>query len=76
MRKHRTILDTGRQPVLLTRFKKRNLIMKAMQINTYGEDAKFELANVDKPEVKAGHILVKIAASSVNTVDTMIRKMG
>ncbi|NND98958.1 MAG: zinc-dependent alcohol dehydrogenase family protein, partial [Pirellulaceae bacterium] len=26
--------------------------------------------------VKAGHVLVKIAASSVNTVDTMIRKMG
>ena len=50
--------------------------MKAMLINTYGEDAKFESAEVDKPEVKAGHVLVKIAASSVNTVDTMIRKMG
>lgn len=50
--------------------------MKAMQIKTYGEDAKFELAEVDKPEVKPGHVLVKIAASSVNTVDTMIRKMG
>lgn len=50
--------------------------MKAMLINAYGEDAAFEAAEVDKPEVKAGHVLVRIAASSVNTVDTMIRKMG
>lgn len=50
--------------------------MKAMQIKTYGEDAKFEVAEVDKPEIKPGHVLVKIAASSVNTVDTMIRRMG
>lgn len=50
--------------------------MKAMQIKTYGDDAQFEVAEVEKPEVKAGHVLVKIAASSVNTVDTMIRKMG
>lgn len=50
--------------------------MKAMLINAYGEDAVFEAAEVEKPEVKARHVLVKIAASSVNTVDTMIRKMG
>lgn len=50
--------------------------MKAMLIKKYGEDAIFEAAEVAKPELKAGHVLVKIAASSVNTVDTMIRKMG
>ena len=50
--------------------------MKAMLVNSYGEDAVFEAKDVEKPEVKAGHVLVKIAASSVNTVDTMIRKMG
>lgn len=50
--------------------------MKAMLINAYGEDAVFEAAVVPQPEVKAGHVLVKIAASSVNTVDTMIRRMG
>ncbi len=50
--------------------------MKAMTINAYGEDAIFEVAEIDQPEIKAGHVLVKIAASSVNTVDTMIRKMG
>ena len=50
--------------------------MKAMRLNAYGENAAFETAEVAKPEVKAGHVLVKIAASSVNTVDTMIRSMG
>lgn len=50
--------------------------MKAMLINSYGENAVFESAEVEKPEVSAGHVLVKIAASSVNTVDTMIRQMG
>lgn len=50
--------------------------MKAMVLNAYGENAVFEAADVPKPEVKSGHVLVKIAASSVNTVDTMIRKMG
>jgi NADPH2:quinone reductase len=51
-------------------------MMKAMLIHTYGENALFETAEVDKPFVKPGHVLIKIAASSVNTVDTMIRKMG
>lgn len=50
--------------------------MKAMLIKAYGEDAVFEAAEVEKPAIKAGHVLVKIAASSVNTVDTMIRTMG
>ena len=50
--------------------------MKAMRINAYGEHAVFETAEVAKPELKAGHVLVRIAASSVNTVDTMIRTMG
>lgn len=50
--------------------------MKAMILNTYGEDSIFEVSDIKKPEVKAGHVLVKIAASSVNTVDTMIRNMG
>ncbi len=50
--------------------------MKAMLINTYGEDAVFEAAEVETPTAEPGQVLVKIAASSVNTVDTMIRKMG
>ncbi len=47
-----------------------------MILKSYGPDAVFEAAEVDKPDLKSGHVLVKIAASSVNTVDTMIRTMG
>ncbi|MEM9092579.1 MAG: zinc-dependent alcohol dehydrogenase family protein [Cyanobacteria bacterium P01_F01_bin.53] len=50
--------------------------MKAMLITAYGENATFEPAEIEKPKLKPGHVLVKIAASSVNTVDTMIRTMG
>lgn len=50
--------------------------MKAMLVRAYGESSEFELADVEKPTTRAGHVLVKIAASSVNTVDTMIRRMG
>ncbi|MEO0902248.1 MAG: zinc-dependent alcohol dehydrogenase family protein [Bacteroidota bacterium] len=50
--------------------------MKAMVINTYGEDSVFQKEDVAMPILKQGEVLIKIAASSVNTVDTMIRKMG
>jgi NADPH2:quinone reductase len=50
--------------------------MKAMIVNNYGNEDVFEPADIEKPAIKAGHVLVKIAASSVNTVDTMIRAMG
>ncbi len=50
--------------------------MKAMVINSYGENAPFESADVQQPPLKDGHVSVRIAASSVNTVDTMIRSMG
>ncbi|MES9851067.1 MAG: zinc-dependent alcohol dehydrogenase family protein [Candidatus Thiodiazotropha sp. L084R] len=50
--------------------------MKAMVLNEYGTDAKFKLSEIPQPSVKAGHVLVRIAATSVNTVDTMIHQMG
>ena len=50
--------------------------MKAMLLKAYGDDAHFEMADVPQPEPKPGQVRIKIAASSVNTVDTMIRKMG
>lgn len=50
--------------------------MKAMLLTSYGTDSSFEATEVDTPQLKPGHVLVKIAASSVNTVDTMIRNMG
>ncbi|WP_028109096.1 zinc-dependent alcohol dehydrogenase family protein [Ferrimonas futtsuensis] len=50
--------------------------MKASIINSYGDVDVFELAEIAKPELKPGHVLVRVAATSVNTVDTMIRQMG
>jgi len=50
--------------------------MKAMLVNKYGEDAIFESSEIEKPRIKPEHLLVRIAASSVNMVDTMIRTMG
>ena len=50
--------------------------MKAMIIKQFGSSDVFELADIPVPEVKAGHVLVKVAATSINTVDTMIRQMG
>ena len=50
--------------------------MKAMTIREYGENAKFESSEVAKPKTASGQVLVKIVASSVNTVDTMIKNMG
>lgn len=50
--------------------------MKAMIVKEFGNSDVFELADVAKPAVKAGHVLVNIKATSVNTVDTMIRQMG
>lgn len=50
--------------------------MKAMILNSYGENAEFQSVDLPKPTVKPGHVLVRIAATSVNTVDTMIRQLG
>lgn len=51
-------------------------MMKAMIIKGFGGPEVFTAADIPKPEVKAGHVLVRIAATSINTVDTMIREMG
>ncbi|MGH1373763.1 MAG: zinc-dependent alcohol dehydrogenase family protein [Cellvibrionaceae bacterium] len=50
--------------------------MKAMVVNSFGTSDVFEVAELDKPVVKSGNLLIKVAATSVNTVDTMIRQLG
>jgi len=50
--------------------------MKAMIVKNYGSEDVFETAHIEQPKAIAGHVIVKIAATSVNTVDTMIRLMG
>ncbi len=50
--------------------------MKAMILYEYGESAEFQPTELPQPSLKAGHVLVRVAAASVNTVDTMIRRLG
>ncbi|MEM9529901.1 MAG: zinc-dependent alcohol dehydrogenase family protein [Pseudomonadota bacterium] len=50
--------------------------MKAMILNAYGAEASFEAADLPEPVLKPGHVQLNIAATSVNTVDTMIRAAG
>ncbi|WP_261837165.1 zinc-dependent alcohol dehydrogenase family protein [Vibrio ishigakensis] len=50
--------------------------MKAMVVKEFGGSDAFVLDDIPKPEVSAGNVLVKIVATSVNTVDMMIREMG
>ena len=52
------------------------MTMKAMQLSEYGEEAKFVLVDIAKPKVTSGHVVLKVSATSVNTVDTMIKTMG
>ena len=56
--------------------RERTTTMKTMMLNAYGSDARFELRDIEKPALKSGHVLVKVEATSVNTVDTMIKNMG
>lgn len=50
--------------------------MKAMMVNEFGDSNVFTVSEIAKPAIKPGHVLVKVSATSVNTVDTMIRQMG
>ena len=44
-----------------------------MVLNEYGVNSKFKSQEVENPTLKGGEVLIKISASSINTVDTMIR---
>lgn len=50
--------------------------MKAMVLTEYGDNAEFQRSELPEPSAQAGHVVVRVAATSVNTVDTMIRRMG
>jgi len=50
--------------------------MRAMVVRKWGGPEVLERTEIAKPVAKVGEVLVKVAASSVNTVDTMIRSMG
>lgn len=50
--------------------------MKAMVLKQYGEQAAFEQAELAGPLAQPGQVIVRVAATSINTVDTMIRQIG
>lgn len=50
--------------------------MRSMMINRFGDSEVFTLTDTTKPKMKSGHVLIEIKATSINTVDTMIRQMG
>ncbi|MDP6568044.1 MAG: alcohol dehydrogenase catalytic domain-containing protein, partial [Alphaproteobacteria bacterium] len=50
--------------------------MRAMIIREPGEPEVFEAAEIERPAVPAGHLLVRVAATSVNPVDWKIRRLG
>lgn len=50
--------------------------MKTMTLNDYGPEAPFTLAETSRPTIMAGNVLVRVKATSVNTIDTMIKDLG
>lgn len=50
--------------------------MKAMVIDSWGGPESFELRDIEKPSVRAGHVLIRVEATSVNPVDYKIRSRG
>jgi len=50
--------------------------MQSMTLSHYGPEAAFAVAELPRPAVKAGHVVVRVKATSVNTIDTMIRDLG
>lgn len=47
--------------------------MKAQTIKKFGDPSVFELAELPKPELKPGHALIKVCATSANRIDCKIR---
>lgn len=48
--------------------------MKAIAIKQFGEPSCLETIELAKPIIKPGHVIIKVMATSVNPVDTKIRK--
>lgn len=48
--------------------------MKAWVIDRHGDPTVFAETEVAPPEVKAGHVLIEVAATSVNPIDTKLRQ--
>ncbi|WP_409305082.1 zinc-dependent alcohol dehydrogenase family protein [Peribacillus sp. SCS-155] len=47
--------------------------MKAQIIEAFGGPSAFKLAEIEKPDVLPGYVLIKVHATSVNPIDTKVR---
>lgn len=47
--------------------------MKAQIINAFGDPSVFTMVDLPIPELKAGHVLIKVCATSVNPIDCKVR---
>ena len=47
--------------------------MKAQVINSFGKSSVFTMVDMPIPEIKAGHLLIKVHATSVNPIDCKVR---
>src|SRR3954469_15932565 len=50
--------------------------MKAQIIRRFGGPEVFETADIPRPEVKPGYVLINVAATSINPVDYKVRQHG
>jgi NADPH:quinone reductase len=48
--------------------------MKALVLTAFGGPENFELKEIPKPNVRHGTLLIKLAATSVNSIDIKIRE--
>ncbi len=48
--------------------------MRAMVIESFGDPSVFKEREIEKPLIRAGHLLLKVNASSVNPIDGRIRR--
>lgn len=50
--------------------------MQAQIIRRFGGPEVFETAEIDRPAIQPGHIIIKVAATSINPVDYKLRQNG
>jgi NADPH:quinone reductase len=47
--------------------------VKSQIIQSFGEPSVFQYKEISKPELKPGHVLIQVKATSVNPIDTKVR---
>lgn len=47
--------------------------MKSQIIQSFGKPSVFQYKEISKPELKPGHVLIQVKATSVNPIDTKVR---